>query len=133
MAVLPTPGSPINIGLFLVRLCSTCIVRLISSSLPITGSSLPCSARSVRSMVYFSRAWRFSSALGSSIFCPSRISLMAFSILCLFAPQDCINLPSSPLSSIAARANNSLEIYWSFLCWAYLSVRFNKRSRSLEI
>ena len=56
MAVLPTPGSPINTGLFLVRLCNTCMVRLISSSLPITGSSLPCSARSVRSMVYFSRA-----------------------------------------------------------------------------
>ncbi len=41
MAVLPTPGSPISTGLFLVRRCSTCTVRRISSSRPMTGSSLP--------------------------------------------------------------------------------------------
>ena len=41
MAVLPTPGSPINTGLFLVRRESTWIVRRISSSRPMTGSSLP--------------------------------------------------------------------------------------------
>ena len=41
MAVLPTPGSPISTGLFLVRRCSTWIARRISSSRPITGSSLP--------------------------------------------------------------------------------------------
>ena len=41
MAVLPTPGSPISTGLFLVRRLSTCITRRISSSRPITGSSLP--------------------------------------------------------------------------------------------
>ena len=68
MAVFPTPGSPIKTGLFLVRRCNTCTVRRISSSRPMTGSSLPCSARSVRSMVYFSKAWRCSSALGSSTF-----------------------------------------------------------------
>jgi hypothetical protein len=56
MAVLPTPGSPISTGLFLVRRCNTCTVRRISSSRPITGSSLPCSARSVISIVYFSSA-----------------------------------------------------------------------------
>ena len=61
MAVLPTPGSPINTGLFLVRRCNTCTVRLISSSRPITGSSLPCSASSVISMVYFSSACSASS------------------------------------------------------------------------
>ena len=42
IAVLPTPGSPISTGLFLVRRCSTWIARRISSSRPITGSSLPC-------------------------------------------------------------------------------------------
>ena len=42
IAVLPTPGSPINTGLFLVRRCNTWIVRRISSSRPITGSSLDC-------------------------------------------------------------------------------------------
>ena len=49
IAVLPTPGSPISTGLFLVRRESTWITRRISSSRPITGSSLPCSATSVRS------------------------------------------------------------------------------------
>ena len=58
IAVLPTPDSPISTGLFLVRRCNTCVTRRISSSRPITGSSLPCSARSVRSIVYFSNAWR---------------------------------------------------------------------------
>ncbi len=52
IAVLPTPGSPMSTGLFLVRRCSTCSVRRISSSRPITGSSLPLAARSVRSIVY---------------------------------------------------------------------------------
>jgi hypothetical protein len=41
IAVLPTPGSPISTGLFFVRRLSTCMHRRISSSRPITGSSLP--------------------------------------------------------------------------------------------
>ncbi len=41
MAVLPTPGSPMSTGLFFVRRASTWITRRISSSRPITGSSLP--------------------------------------------------------------------------------------------
>ena len=44
MAVLPTPGSPISTGLFLVRRDSTWITRRTSWSRPITGSSLPRSA-----------------------------------------------------------------------------------------
>ena len=43
-AVLPTPGSPIRTGLFLVRRESTCTTRRISLSRPMTGSSLPSSA-----------------------------------------------------------------------------------------
>ena len=62
MAVLPTPGSPISTGLFLVRRCSTWMARRISSSRPITGSSLPRRARSVRSSVYFLSASRWPSA-----------------------------------------------------------------------
>ena len=53
MAVLPTPGSPISTGLFLVRRLSTCIVRRISSSRPMIGSILPWRAASVRSREYF--------------------------------------------------------------------------------
>ena len=44
-AVLPTPGSPISTGLFLVRRDSTCTTRRISVSRPMTGSSLPSRAR----------------------------------------------------------------------------------------
>ena len=53
IAVLPTPGSPISTGLFLVRRDKTWIVRRISSSRPMTGSSLPSRATSVRSRAYF--------------------------------------------------------------------------------
>ena len=49
IAVLPTPGSPIRTGLFFVRRLRIWITRRISSSRPITGSSLPSSAASVRS------------------------------------------------------------------------------------
>ncbi len=48
MAVLPTPGSPTNMGLFLLLRERICSVRRISSSRPITGSSLPARASSFR-------------------------------------------------------------------------------------
>ncbi len=57
IAVLPTPGSPISTGLFLVRRDRTWITRRISSSRPMTGSSLPSRAASVRSRPYLARAW----------------------------------------------------------------------------
>jgi len=44
MAVLPTPGSPIRTGLFLVFLDRIWMTRLISVSRPMTGSSLPLAA-----------------------------------------------------------------------------------------
>ena len=53
-AVLPTPGSPISTGLFLVRLDKICITLFVSLSLPITGSSFPTLANSVRSLEYLS-------------------------------------------------------------------------------
>ena len=52
IAVFPTPGSPISIGLFLVRLLNICNTRRISSSRPMTGSSLPLLACSQRLMAY---------------------------------------------------------------------------------
>ena len=54
-AVFPTPGSPIRQGLFFVLLLKTCITLFISCSLPITGSSLPCLASSVKSLEYLSK------------------------------------------------------------------------------
>ncbi len=50
MAVLPTPGSPISTGLFLVRRFKIVITRLIWASRPTTGSSLPLRASSVISV-----------------------------------------------------------------------------------
>ncbi len=55
-AVFPTPGSPIRQGLFLVLRLKISITRLISLSLPITGSSPPDAARAVKSLLYCSRA-----------------------------------------------------------------------------
>ena len=52
MAVLPTPGSPTSIGLFFVRRVRICKTRRISSSRPITGSSLPVFANSLRFLAY---------------------------------------------------------------------------------
>ena len=77
MAVLPTPGSPISTGLFLVRRESTCITRRISSSRPMTGSILPRRASSVRSRVYFSSAWNFPSGSWSVTRWLPRISASA--------------------------------------------------------
>ena len=102
IAVLPTPGSPMSTGLFLVRRWSTWTVRRISSSRPMTGSSLPCSARAVRSMVNFSRAWRCSSAPGSSTACPPRTVSMAFATASSRAPHSARSRPAGPGSRTAA-------------------------------
>ena len=51
-ALLPTPGSPMSTGLFLVLRERICTMRSISSSLPMTGSSSPFFAASVRSLPY---------------------------------------------------------------------------------
>ena len=56
MAVLPTPGSPMSTGLFLVLRDRIRTTRRISGSRPITGSSFPCRACATRSTPYFSRA-----------------------------------------------------------------------------
>ena len=51
MAVLPTPGSPIRQGLFLLRRDRIWITRLISLSRPMTGSNFPVLASAVKSWV----------------------------------------------------------------------------------
>src|SRR5690606_4240645 len=131
IAVLPTPGPPISTGLFLVRRCSTWMVRRISSSRPITGSSLPISLRAVRSMVYFSSAWRASSALASSTFSPPRMASIAASSRALSAPAAFSARPASPPSSSAASRNSSEAMKASPRCCASLSVWLSRRPRSL--
>ena len=61
IAVLPTPGSPINTGLFFVFRERIRITRRISSSRPMTGSILPFRACSTRSIPYFSKASKVAS------------------------------------------------------------------------
>ena len=56
MAVLPTPASPSSTGLFLVRRQRIWMTRSISFARPMTGSSLPWRASSVRSRPKLSRA-----------------------------------------------------------------------------
>src|SRR4051794_3665100 len=56
MAVFPVPAAPIKTGLFLVRRDRIWMVRWISESLPMTGSSLPSFALAVKSTPYSSRA-----------------------------------------------------------------------------
>ena len=55
-ALLPTPGSPMSTGLFLVRRMRICSILWISVSLPMTGSSSPFLAISVRSRLKRRRA-----------------------------------------------------------------------------
>ena len=79
-AVLPTPGSPIRQGLFLVRLLSICTTRCISSSLPITGSNFPSLANAVKSLLYCA-------------------SVEVFFLPCLlFARSSLYSPPSSPMA-----------------------------------
>ena len=56
IAVLPTPGSPISTGLFLVFRDRIWMTRRISASRPMTGSSLPLAASATRSRPYFASA-----------------------------------------------------------------------------
>ena len=76
IAVLPTPGFPIRTGLFLVRRDSTCIVRRISSSRPITGSNLPSAANLVKSVVYFSMAFAGVSCISSGFITTPFLSVL---------------------------------------------------------
>ena len=54
MALLPTPASPMSMGLFFLRRERICITRSISLSRPITGSIFPLRANVVRSVPNFS-------------------------------------------------------------------------------
>ena len=81
-AVLPTPGSPISTGLFLVRRESTVITRSISFSRPMTGSSLFSRAACVRLRPNWSRTIEDDGVLPVS-----------------GAPDVAASLPWKPLSS----------------------------------
>ena len=77
MAVLPTPGSPTRMGLFLVRRLRICRVLRISSSRPITGSNFPCLAISLRFFANLFNALNWVSWVWDETVSPLRNSLMA--------------------------------------------------------
>ena len=129
-AVLPTPGSPISTGLFFVRRCRICIVRRISSSRPITGSSFPMRARSVRSTVYFLMASRPLSPSASSTFSPPRTCAIAASSILRVTPAEPKSLEVSSVVSVKASKNISEEMNSSPWAIASFSVRFKARPRS---
>ncbi len=65
MAVLPTPGSPMRAGLFFVLRPRIWMTRSISFSRPMTGSSLPARAASVRLIPSWSTVGVFEARLVS--------------------------------------------------------------------
>ncbi len=130
MAVLPTPGSPISTGLFLVRRCRIWIARRISSSRPMTGSSLPMRACSVRSMVYFLSASRWLSASALPTVWPPRTASMAASSARRASPCSRAMRPASPLSSATASRNSSLAMNWSPRLMPSFSVCCSRLPRS---
>ena len=132
IAVLPTPGSPISTGLFLLRRCRIWIVRRISSSRPITGSSLPSRARAVRSIVYLSSACRWPSASWLSTPAPPRTAAMASSSAFRARPASLRMRPVSPLSPASANRKSSLAMNWSPRLTASLSVRLSRLFKSRE-
>ena len=103
MAVLPTPGSPMSTGLFLVRRDSIWITRRISSSRPITGSSFPSRASLVSSRPYFSSAAKVVSGFWLVTRCFPRNSASTCSTLSRVTPAPCrIRAVAPPAESISA-------------------------------
>ncbi len=130
MAVLPTPGSPISTGLFLLRRCNTWMVRRISSSRPMTGSSLPWRARSVRSSVYFLSASRWPSASAESTFWPPRTARMAASSALRERPWPRATPARSVLASASASRNISPAMKLSPCLLASFSAACSSETRS---
>ena len=84
IADLPTPGSPMSIGLFFFRRPRISITLDISLSLPTTGSSFPSVAALVRSV-------------------PNSVMSAPFS-LCVSSELSCISSPSSLVSPPLGRS-----------------------------
>mmetsp|Transcript_51035 Transcript_51035/g.124337 ORF Transcript_51035/g.124337 Transcript_51035/m.124337 type:complete len:477 (-) Transcript_51035:666-2096(-) len=104
MAVLPTPGSPMRAGLFLERRASTRITREISSSRPITGSTLPSRTSCTRSVLNWARP--SGAALGLSV--KRRLVLRPFSTAaltdCRVMLEPCSVVPTSVSDTTAMRS-----------------------------
>ena len=119
MAVFPTPGSPMRTGLFFVRRESTWMMRRISSLRPMTGSSFPLRAASVRSRAYFFSAWNLSSGFWSVTRDEPRTSFNAASNAASVAPAAASAFWAAvPRASASASSRCSVETYSSWNFWA---------------
>ena len=91
IALLPTPGSPMRIGLFFFLLPRISLTRIISFSLPTTGSSFPSAAACVRSVPKLSSTGVFDFVRGACV------------VLALLLPSDDEDdIISSSISSSSA-------------------------------
>ena len=115
MAVLPTPGSPIKIGLFLVRLERICSTLRISSSRPITGSSFPDRAASLRFLAYFDNALYVSSELWEVTRCPFRNSAIPARRSFSFTPESFNSLATASEPAKIPSAKCSMDTNSSFI------------------
>ena len=92
IAVLPTPGSPISAGLFFVRRERIWMTRSISFSRPMTGSSFPARAASVRLIPSWSTVGvllaRFASGAGPAAELWERTRMTSWRTLSRFTPRD---------------------------------------------
>ncbi len=118
-AVFPTPGSPISTGLFFVRRARICITRRISSSRPITGSSFPRRASSIRSRPYCSSARNVVSGFCDVTRWLPRTEVSAWRIASRVAPCFARSSAASSLRIVAmAMRMCSVETYSSLNCSA---------------
>ena len=111
IAVLPTPGSPIKAGLFLLRLFSIWIIRSSSTSLPITLSRFPCLAFSVKFSPKVSRYFFFFFFL--SFLLPLEFLLSSFSCSFFFFGMKLLKIfgkPKPPWSSLSTSASLSISL-----------------------
>ena len=132
-AVLPTPGSPISTGLFLVRRASTWTTRRISWSRPITGSSLPERARSVRSMEYLSRADSPPSDSADVTRLPPRASSNTLVSFSGAAPARVRMARAWESTEARAISRCSVATNWSPSCSAKVSAVASTRAKAPEI
>mmetsp|Transcript_36014 Transcript_36014/g.90678 ORF Transcript_36014/g.90678 Transcript_36014/m.90678 type:complete len:217 (+) Transcript_36014:2115-2765(+) len=116
MAVLPTPGSPISTGLFLVRRESTLTTREISSSRPITGSSLPSMACCTTSVAYRAMTLSSSSPCCLSSCPPEGVRLVAASRILSAASLTL----SSVMRALASASDTSLSPTMAIRSWSTL-------------
>ena len=132
IAVFPVPGSPMSMGLFLVRRLSICNTRRISSSRPITGSNFPERARSLRFIAYLLKALYVSSALWSVAFLPLRNSSMAALSSCSVRPASFRICDAGLLTVYMARSIASSVTYWS-PCFFAMSSAFCSTSLDVRL